>query len=335
MATLLCPRCKKPGEAADRAPGDLITCPHCGFHFQSLPATLALDSVDEDEETLRAALPAAFPSAAEALGRPRYRVESRRWTEHDSKLVLLFAVLGLPALALFIFCVVRMNDYFFHREGNFPPGAGFPWINLVVGVFVALPAGLAFCWLGVRSLRKSWRETRAYAVVYPEGFVSYDGVAFTVWRWADVASLNGQAYDFRTLVLFIETKRFLAKHYRLRHRGGAEYQFWNTWGKRARQFGLQVEQETFRLMMPDVIERLNRGESVKFGPLEVKVGGLVYRGQFTAWGDIPPARIDNGRLCLDGVGAGRRDVSILLGDIDNYHVFLRLLERNVGFEDGE
>jgi hypothetical protein len=335
MATLICPGCKKPVAAADRAPGDLISCPDCGFRFQSLPPTISPGSADEDEGTLRAGLPAAFPSAAEALGPPRYRVEGRRWTEHDSKLVLLFTGPGLAALALFLFCVVRMHSYFFHREGNFPPGAGFPWINLVVGVFVALPAGLALCWVGVRSLRKSWRATKAFAVVYPDGFVSYDGVAFTVWRWADVASLNAQAFDFRTLVLFIETQRFLAKHYRLRHRGGAEYQFWNTWGKRAAQFGPQVEQETFRRMMPDVIERLNRGESVKFGPLEVRVDGLVHRGQFTAWGDMRPARIANGRLCLEGVGAGRRDVSVLLGDIDNSHVFLRLLERNVGFEDAE
>jgi hypothetical protein len=235
---------------------------------------------------------------------------------------------------MFLFCLVRMNNFFFHREENFPPGAGFPWINLVVGVFVALPLGLALCWLGVRSVLKSWRETKAFAVVYPDGFVSFDGVAFTVWRWADVASLKAQAFDFRTLVLFIETSRFLAKRYRLRHRDGAEYQFWNTWGKGAAQFGAQVEQETFRVMMPDVVAGLNQGRPVKFGPFEVRVNGLVYQGQFSAWSDIHPARVENGKLCLEGIGPARTSVSVLLGDIDNSPVFLRLLERNVGFEGG-
>jgi hypothetical protein len=333
-----------PSEADERITGGVATCPACGQRLQlpsappplAIPVAPAAGSIgipDEDAATLRAGLPADFPAAAQDLGVPRYRVERRAWTGEEAKPGLVYIGLGLAALAFALFCVLRIKNYFLDREENFAPGAGFPWINLVLGVLVALPGAVLLCRLGVRVILKAVRDWRTYAVVSPAGFVLFDGRRWSVWRWADIATLNMQAIDQRTLVLLVETNRLLTKYYRLRHRDGTEYQFWSTQGSRAAQFGYQVEQETYRLMMPDAVARLQAGESVSFGPFEMRGAGLVYREQFTAWADLGPARIDNGSLRLEGIGPTRSTVSVLLEKIDNHHVFLPLLDQKVPFRN--
>jgi hypothetical protein len=244
------------------------------------------------------------------LGRPRFRVE-RQTLDHNAY---------KPAFALFLCCIPCVIGV------------------LAPGVYL-LPRLLGLLFIGgfvtgaVLYIQHQRRKAKVYALVWTGGFVHFDGRRFHIWRWADVASLNMQAIDQRTLFLFIETDRLLTTFYRLRHRDGTEYQFWSTQGARAAQFGPQVERETFRVMMPDVIARLNEGRTVPFSPFEVKVNGLVYGGQFTPWADIRPAGFERGRLRLEGVGPTGSPVWVLLQKIDNSHVFLRLLERNVGFAD--
>jgi hypothetical protein len=345
MTWFVCPHCKKPSEFDERTTDSVAPCPKCGLRFQlpsapplSIPASPAAGSVgipDEDEATMRAEMPGAFFAGTEALGRPRYRVEGGFQTNDRDKLGSIYLVFGLLALALPPLCVLRIKDYFFHRNEAFAPGEGFPWFAFFA-MCVALPAGLWLCRAAVRVYLKVHREGKSFAVVWTEGFVHFDGRRFILWRWADIAVLNMQDIDKRTLVLIVvlvtETNRQLTKYYRLRHRDGAEYRLWNTQGSRAAQFGYQVEQETFRRMMADTIAQVNGGKTVPFSPFEVKVNGLVYGGQFTAWADIRPASFDRGRLRLEGVGTAGSAVSILLEKIDNSHVFLRLLEQNVGFK---
>jgi hypothetical protein len=65
----------------------------------------------------------------------------------------------------------------------------------------------------------------------------------------------------------------------------------------------------------------------------LRVNGLVYRGEFTAWAALRPARFDRARLQLEGLGPAGATASVPVGNIDNPHVFLRLVGRNVGFAD--
>jgi Family of unknown function (DUF6585) len=317
MITFVCPHCRKPSEF-DETPSGVVTCPACGRGLQlpkpsppgAAPSATAPSPAipDEDEAKLRAELPDAFFPGTEALGRPRFRVE-RQVLDHSAY---------RPALALVLCCIPCLI-------GVIAPGVYL--LPRLLGMLLVA----AFVTGAVVFVQHQRRKAKVYALAWTGGFVHFDGREFHVWRWADVAALNAQAIDQRTLVLFVETDRLLTKSYRLRHRSGAEYQFWSTQGARAAQFGLQVERETLRLMMPDVVARLNAGQSVPFGPFELRVGGVVYRGNFTAWADLQPAHFDRGRLLLEGAGPAGGTASVLLGQIDNSHVFLRLLERNVGF----
>jgi hypothetical protein len=282
---------------------------------------------DEDEAKLRTELPANYPAEAEQLGRPRFRTERRPWTRDSPKGALASLITALLGY-VFLFAATRhVYLYLFDRQENFPEGAPFPSFSLWFGLLVALPWSIGLTWLGVWLLIREVRKTRAYAVVYPAGFVLYDGGRFTVWRWADVTRVNMQNLDLREFVLFIQTQRLLTKRYRLRRDDGGEYQFWSTLGPRAAQFGTLVEQETYARMLPTVQAKLNGGETVAFGPFQVNRAGLIYRDHLTPWPDVGPLSIEQGRLIIKGVGPQGSLARVLLEEVDNYHVFLPLLEQ--------
>jgi hypothetical protein len=319
MIRFVCPHCKTTSQVDERETGSVAVCPACGLRLQlptpseplASPVLQADDGIpDEDVAKLRAELPGAFFPGTEVLGRPRYRVERQVLDQNAYK----------PAFALLLCCIPCLIGIFAEGLYLLP--------RLLSVLFVA-----AFVTGAVKFVQYQRRKTKVYAVSWTGGFVHFDGRKFTIWRWADVAALNMQAIDQRTLVLFVETDRLLTKFYRLRHRDGAAYQFWSTQGARAAQFGTQVERETFRVLMPDVLARLEAGQAVAFSPFEMRRDGLVHGGQFTAWADLRPARFERGRLRLDGVGPTRGTVAVPLGKIDNVHVFLRLLQQHVGFAD--
>lgn len=323
MTWFVCPHCKKPSEAEDRLMGKVIACPACGQRLQ-LPAASASigspraqtdddgDIPDEDEAKLRAELPDAFFSGTEKLGRPRFRVERQVLDQNAYK----------PAFVLLLCCIPCVLGVFAEGIYLLP--------RLIAILFVA-----GFITGAVKFIQYQRRKAKIHALVWTDGFVLFDGLQFHIWHWADITTLNMQAIDQRTLFLVVETDRLLTKYYKLRHRDGTEYRFWNTQGPRAAQFGVLVERESYRLMMPDVVQRINRGQSVPFSPFELKKEGLVYQGHFSPWSDLQPARFDRGHLCLEGVGPTAGTVRVLLQKIDNPHIFLKLLEQRLGFADDE
>jgi hypothetical protein len=330
MTRFVCPHCKKLLAIDERTAGRVAACPACGGPLRlptasrpvavpaqpagprpvATPVARPAGDADEDEAKLRAELPDAFFPGSEKLGRPRYRVERQVF---DHKAYNPVAALVLCCIPCFIGAIV--------------PGV-YLLPRLLCILFIA-----AFLAGAVKFIQWQRRRANVHAVVWTDGFVHFDGREYHVWRWSDVAVLNRKDVDQRTLVLFIETDRILATHYRLRHRDGTVYQFWNTQGQGAGRFGSLIEQETFRIIMPDVLARLENGESIWFSPFEVKADGLVYRGQFLEWADLRSARFERGRLILEGAGPAGGTVSVLLWKIDNPHVFLKLLEQNMGFAD--
>jgi hypothetical protein len=260
---------------------------------------------DEDEAALRRDLPPDYPPQAVELGRPRFRVERQVLPDGAFKPVFAAALTCIPA-----------------------------FICLVAGPI--LPRLIAILWaLGMIAFSVwfiGWqrRKTRVYAVVYPTGFVHFDGLAFHIWRWADVASVNVQRIDQRSYVYFIQVDRLLTTRYDLRHRDGTRYGFWSTQGPRAAQFGAIVEFETFRLMMPAAQAHLQAGQTVDFSPFRMDPAGLVFRDQRTAWADLGRMIIEAGALQIEGAGPNGSTTKVLLGKIDNSHVFLPLLEEKQG-----
>jgi hypothetical protein len=266
---------------------------------------------DEDEATLRAGLPADFAREAKELGRPRFRVERTVLPNNAYK----------PAFLALVCCIPSSGCIFGSTK--------------VIGILLGAVGVLGLLAFAAWWTARQWRKQKIYAVVYTGGFVLYDGHRFIPWRWEDVAAVNMQNVAVRSLVLFVPMNRYLTKYYRLRHRGGAEYPFWSTWGPRAAQLGLLVEKETFARMMPAAVARLQAGGEVEFRPFRMKETGLVYKDHFTPWSAIGPAVIERGQLCLRGVGPARGKAAVLLQKIDNHHVFLNLLDRKLDLRVGE
>jgi hypothetical protein len=265
---------------------------------------------DEDEAALRAELPAHYPPEAERLGRPRFRVERPTLPADPYR----------PAFIAFLACIP--GTLCIVVGPLFPRFLGLVWVGGWVGFAV---------WWIARQLRR----TKVHAVVYTGGFVLDDGRRFTVWHWEDVAALNTQNFDFHIYNFFVQVNRFLATSYRLRHRDGTEYRFWSTQGPRAAQFGRLVQNETHARMLPAALARLQAGESVDFGPFRMEPTGLAFHGHSVPWSEVGRVTVRQGKLLIDGVGAGGATATARLEVVDNCHVFLSLLDQKLGGRIGE
>jgi hypothetical protein len=315
MKTFACPKCHvilKGDEA-----GGVTTCASCGKRVRVPPSSptpppmaILAEPVDEDESAIMAGLAANYPAEATALGRPRFRVESQILPEGAFKPVFAAVLTCIPN----IFCLANPSLVLLFL-------IGVVWVGSMIGFSV---------WF----VRWQLRKTKIRAVVYPAGFVLYDGYRYSVWRWSDVDRVNMEHIEFREFTLFIQTNRFKTKFYRLRNRAGDEYSFWSTWGPRAAQFGRIVEKETYDLMAPAAQARLQAGETVEFAPFRMQQHGLTYRDHFTPWADAGPASIKQGRLQIERVGPNGGAARVFLKAIDNHHVFLPLLDQKLKLDLG-
>lgn len=191
---------------------------------------------------------------------------------------------------------------------------------LIVGGLI----GFAGWWI-VRQLAL----LKPYAVVYAGGFVVDHGGRFSIWRWADVASLHVQNYDMRSYVYFVEVNRFLTTHDRLTHREGTVFEIWSTQAERAAQFGLLVSRQTLAGMLPEVNRRLAAEESVDFGRFRLGAGGLAFGKRSVGWDAIGGVRLERGKILIDGLGENGKPASASLDAVANGHVFLTLLEQKL------
>jgi hypothetical protein len=248
-------------------------------------------------------LPGGYPREADALGPALFRTPAPGIPEGAFKPVFAAVLSAIPG----VICIAV--------GPLLPRLIGIAWAMLVTA-------------FGVWFVRWQLRKAGAYAVAHRGGFVQHDGGDFIVWRWADVSIVNMQAVDFRThSLLFGELSRLLAKHYRLRAADGREYGLWTVRGSAAERFGMLAERETFALMMPAAEAAIRDGRGAEFRPFRMTSDGLEYRGRLAPWAEVG-ATLSEGKLHVTGVSSGR--VSTLLEHIDNSHVFLVLLDREVG-----
>jgi DNA-directed RNA polymerase subunit RPC12/RpoP len=270
---------------------------------------------DEDEAKVLARLPAGFP-VPPTLGRPRFHAEIPALSHKVFSLLgWLVMIVGITAAIFLVFALRRIisgqplgpNDMTHGQAVKWLMGA-LPCTTLCIGLAV---------WLVVRA-------NRACAVVFTAGFIHYDGRRVTVWHWSDIVTVNIHSLDIRVMFLLLEERRVLTSQYRLRHRQGSRFEFWTSRGQRAEQFAHIVERQTFLRMYPAARARLQAGEMVAFPPFGMERAGLTYRRRLTAWSAIGGVTFANGKMHIGGVG------TTPLKKVENYHVFLPLLDEQLG-----
>jgi hypothetical protein len=282
---------------------------------------------DDDDPAFVAKLPRDFPDEASELGRPLFQVDRSVGTRDLTGMGWMSLGLAAAGVGAIFLNLTQFYYYAFDRAEHFAPGAGPPWPNICC-MPISIPWTLGFAWLGVKLLTKAFRGWRAYVVVYPAGFVLFDGGRFSIWRWADVTCVNMQNVDQREFVYFIQTSRLLMKYYRLRNDKGNEYEFWGNHQEGAAEFGQMIERETYPLMMSAINSQFQAGRSVEFGPFRVDLRGLTYKGVSTPWAEVGPITFKQGAVLIHR--GNNSEAKVMLKKVDNYHVFLPLLAEHFG-----
>lgn len=281
---------------------------------------------DEDETGLGSRLPRGFPKDLSALGYPCYRIEAGGIPPKLPMFCLALVIMGVIGAIAFVHSV---NRVLVDPPERFLPGqasrtelawsilwCSFPWMVTPLAILI---------WIVV-----VWtRNVRSFAVVFTEGFVSYDGRRYEVWRWDDVQGFFLQHYEVRETVLHVlVTNRYHNAVITLRHASGATFSFATAQGPRATKFGRLVEDETFRRMLPVARGLLLAGKPVDFKPLRISPEGIVSKGKLLTWANLKHVSIKNGQLHLTkAIFTLTR--APFLGEIENSHVFLALLQESL------
>lgn len=336
---IACPRCKTVIRTTGTPAAGKLPCTNCGHSFPWPPSTRSNGPSpaslpgppDDDEATLRAGFPAGFPTDLAGFGRPRFRTEQQALDKGAPKGLIAFGIVGIFGLIFFFATFRRLVG----PSEWFGPDTMSRTSAFFLCLFIALPWTVLSFGFGVYFFRKALLKTKVYAVVFANGFVHFDGQRFVSWRWDDIATVNIQRVDQRNFVYFIQVDRFQATSYDLHHRDGSVYSFWSTQGERAAQFGVLAETITFERMMPVARSGLQSGRPVEFRPFRMDATGLTFREHFSPWSNLGRMTLHNGSLRIDGAGPNGGTAQVLLGKIDNAHVFLPLLQEKAGRPIGD
>jgi hypothetical protein len=117
-------------------------------------------------------------------------------------------------------------------------------------------------------------------LLYPEGFVLLEGETRTIVRWNEITALHSpvNAGDYH-----IETRD--GRRVPIRH-GVKDY---------SGLIGSVVARVTSEII-PPLQSALQAGETVTFGPFEVRREGIGYKGKILAWDNVAVLRVEIGAL---------------------------------------
>ncbi|MFQ5723852.1 MAG: DUF6585 family protein [Terriglobia bacterium] len=219
-----------------------------------------------------------------------------------------FIAVALPAL----FCVYLVAVAWESRSGE-------PSTALVVVTLVVVGG---FGWL------LYWLATVKVSL-HPEGLSYHSWRGTQEMRWDEVEHFFYRAA--KRSVNFIPIGTYY--HFILKDRLGNKISFGNRI-QSPRDVGQRLIEQTYQPLLAKMIDRLNNGEELDFGPIKVsRPNGLTVRKTFRnaqiPWDQLAEYRMDSGQFYLFKVGQkwglGKR-----IGKIPNAFVLLGLLDTLYG-----
>lgn len=137
-----------------------------------------------------------------------------------------------------------------------------------------------------------------------------------MWRWDQIESVR------------LNTNEALMglRSFRLHRKDGLTFSFDHHLEHVENQFGVRVQRELIRLLLPSLLHSVRTGEQVEFDSLSVSGGGLHRKGRFVSWQQV--ANITFERVQVTFVkwgGDGSASWSVPYSSLPNVAVFLALV----------
>jgi hypothetical protein len=194
----------------------------------------------------------------------------------------------------------------------------------ILGLFALVIPGLYFFWLATQTPNLSRAQAARRLEIFENGLIetAKDGTP-AAFRWDSMTALQaiteryangiyvGTTYVY-TLHAMDGTVRKVTDFY-------AEPERW----------GPYIQQEITRFQLPGLLDRLDQGETLRFGNLSVNRGGIATAKSGSAtWAEIEQIQIRNGVLFLRKSGQKLRSWSTqAVKDVPNFFLFLALVDR--------
>ncbi|GAA3194233.1 DUF6585 family protein [Actinocorallia longicatena] len=231
-------------------------------------------------------------AAGEGLGRPRASYGPRSRTGEIGARTMVVTVAGLVPLV----------------------------IGLVSGELLWLVVGVPVAGVGVLGLLTN-RTVDSHNAgmelhIFDNGLVVVvRGRAEHVFRWDSMTVLQ-------EIISHRSYGGVLTHVYTLRKPGGGKVRIGREFHD-PEVWGVHIQQSVTAARLPDALRRLEAGEAVAFGPIEVTGEGIRDGRRHASWGEVE-VRIEEGTLCVD---VGRRAIVFRSVDgIPNLYLLLALTD---------
>lgn len=93
---------------------------------------------------------------------------------------------------------------------------------------------------------------------------------------------------------------------------------------------IRIQSETFARLLPEVKQKISRGEPVPFGPWVATDAGLTFAKSQVAWSEIKKVSLAGKLLAVGQKSFWSSGKSVDVSTLDNPHVLMALLEDRVG-----
>ena len=225
-------------------------------------------------------------------------------------LLILAGLLTLAGLGILLYTLWQVGQQM-RSFGPVVAGQSFFWPG--VAAFSAFLSGVVF-WLA--AIRKTSRSL----VIFQNGFVLREQGNSYAWHWDDVLAVTSKV----TLTYMVGIHSGTRHHYTLRRADGAGGVLDDSI-RQVDQAVRYIQQETFQRRFERVVQQIEAGKSVAFGPLLVASDGFWYEEQAYQWSEIEGVEMLNGKLYI----SGKSKFSLAVDEIPNLDVLATILLQNV------
>lgn len=194
------------------------------------------------------------------------------------------------------------------------------WWGPVLTTIIMAAVVLALGW---RALHFWNREV----VLYEKGFSYREGARIVQFLYHEVVSIRqrGQQLAYFGGLIRRSTLQFTLTALR------GETMHLDSLYKRVDVLGAQIEAKVYPILEPYLTERMAAGEKIPFSAsLRVSSSGLHERGRDLAWEQFGGYQVGGGHLRLLALPDKSEWLSLLLPEVDNLPLLVKLLKRRQG-----
>jgi hypothetical protein len=195
------------------------------------------------------------------------------------------------------------------------------------GIIIAIPLGLLLVGWGFWFIFKAIRERDLRVIVMNDGFVLIRGGSHQVFRWADIANV----WQAVTVHRSYGVKTGTTHRYTIQLKNGTKTVLTDTL-RNVEALGNNIQEQVTKRILPQAVEALNAGQSIKFGKIQVTPHGLGNGKELVPWNEIKGVSVNMGYISVQKQGKILNWARTSVAQTPNVLVFLSLVDHVVGIK---